>query len=667
MHAVASAAVLFLVATASRVEVNLTGKQDSTGQAGVEVDHLATEPVCEDDTIWDKIMASPDVNSIRAIPWNEVSSLTVKYLSQKAVLIANLETEIKKLSQTIKVMKEAKVSQEFNDEQIQSLITQSVETEGSYGSVEDAKNSACGKPGKTPRVPFDALDLATDSIPSFARPLLSTGEHKSLKSQFIDVCKLFLDAGEDQLTNYCGQLCVNLAEVVQGISDQHSNSNQDTAILEKKLNEKQQELIAAKTDKQQCQRSQQTIESFHQYLDSLDQEINVRHKAVRKAEYDLDSAQWALTDLEDKLATQKQMVDDAQNLLEGDATAVVEAKEAFTAVSKDMEQIIEQIGLAKDLLNKLREELSNMKKASEVILEIKKYVSTTTLKMGYFVDVAVREPVRQIGLDEKKNVWDFFSSEVSNEECATTFKNQLTGFHQYCTGPAMAAFEHIKHIVDLTPLCNLGEKNEIEVEEDAAVQGRIKYLTRDLQNVQSWLDPFRGTHMTKAMEQEKIDSGEPEGLRRVMGVYGTSNFYTGYLIDWKINGGKFLGLLEQMKNQIQALETDIEEEESLVTGLHDALEALTTEQQSAQGKLDVALAQHAETLNNKNELESKQQEMKKEMGEMKNTLTDLEAALALAMEEYQKARKKLVEEHTAGKNDVFALSELHEGGLVDMQ
>jgi len=353
--------------------------------------------------------------------------------------------------------------------------------------------------------------------------------------------------------------------------------------------------------------------------------------------------------------------------LEGDETAVAEAREAFAAVSTSMDQIIDQIGLAKKLLDQLREELSNMKKANEVILEIKKYVSTTTLKMGYYMDMGVREPVRQIGLDEKKNVWDFFSSEVSNEECATTFKNQLTGFHQYCTGPAMAAFEQIKHIVDLTPLCNLGEKHEIEVEEDDAVQRRIIHLTDDLQNVQSWLDPFRGTHMTEVMEQEKIDSGEPEGLRRVMGVYGITNFYSRYLIDWKTNGGKFLGLLAQVKNQIQALDTDTKEEESLVTGLHDALEALTTEQQSAQGKLDVALAQHAETLINKNELESKQQEMIDEMGEMKNTLTDLEAALALAMEEYQKARKKLVEEHTAGKNDIFALRELHERDLVDMQ
>jgi len=402
-------------------------------------------------------------------------------------------------------------------------------------------------------------------------------------------------------------------------------------------------------------------------LDSLDQEITLRHKAVRKAEYDLDNAQWALSELEDKLAKQKQMVEDTQKLLEGNEQAVADAREMLAAVNKDMDQIIEQIGLAKNLLDKFREELSKMKMASDAILEIKKYVSATMLKMGYYVDMAVREPVRQIGLVEETNVWDYFSSEVSNDKCSTSFKNQLTDFHQYCTGAAMAAFEKIKHIVDLTPLCNLAAKNEIEVEEDAAVQERIKHLTEDLQNVQSWLDPFKGTHMTLELEQEKVDSGEPEGLRQVPGVYSNTKFYTGYLKEWKFNGGKFLDLLAQVKNQIQDLEADIKEEETLMAGLKDALNQLTTQQQNAQEKLDVALAQHADTLTSKNELESKKQGLIDEVGEMKSMLTDLEAALALALKEYRKARKTLVEEHTAGKHDVFALSELDERHRVDMQ
>merc|ERR1712008_187553 len=134
--------------------------------------------------------------------------------------------------------------------------------------------------------------------------------------------------------------------------------------------------------------------------------------AVRKAEADLDAAQWALDDLEQKLAEQKQLVSDAASLLTGKEDVVDSLRIALNTVKKGEDQFNEQIGQAKELVSNLREELSNMKKASEAILEIKKYVSATALKMGYFVDIAVREPVREIGLVEETKVWDYFSENV---------------------------------------------------------------------------------------------------------------------------------------------------------------------------------------------------------------------------------------------------------------
>merc|ERR1712008_282269 len=105
--------------------------------------------------------------------------------------------------------------------------------------------------------------------------------------------------------------------------------------------------------------------------------------AVRKAEADLDYAQWALYDLEQKLAEQKQLVSDAASLLTGKEDVVDSLRIALNTVKKGEDQFNEQIGQAKELVSNLREELSNMKKASEAILEIKKYVSATALKMGF--------------------------------------------------------------------------------------------------------------------------------------------------------------------------------------------------------------------------------------------------------------------------------------------
>merc|ERR1712008_206755 len=206
--------------------------------------------------------------------------------------------------------------------------------------------------------------------------------------------------------------------------------------------------------------------------ESLDVEITERHKAVRKAEADLDDAQWALDDLEQKLAEQKQLVSDAASLLTGREDVVDSLINVLNTVKKGEDQFNEQIGQAKELVSNLREELSNMKKSSEAIMEIKKYVSATALKMGYYVDVAVREPVREVGLVEETNVWDYLSKNAA-QECeagAPPFKKELSSFHQYCTQTALPQFEKVKNLIDLTPLCTLDTEDNIASDMDKAVQ-----------------------------------------------------------------------------------------------------------------------------------------------------------------------------------------------------
>merc|ERR1719458_1208582 len=298
----------------------------------------------------------------------EITDSIENYLSDEDLVISNLNAEIAELTKAIEDKKKSEEAEIINDAVIEDLITKSVSADASFGSVEVAISTACGKPGKRPRLPFDADDVAVDGIVSLAKPLLSTGQVKSSSAKFSSVCKAFLEAGEDELANYCGQLCSKMAAAVQGVSDQHANSRKSTLKLEKSLAEANKKLLDAESRRGQCRQSKVNIESFHSYLETLDKEINERHQSVRRAELELDNAQWALEDLQKKLE----------------------------------DQYIEQIGAAKSLINELREQLSDMKKASEAILEIKKYVSATALKMGYYVDVAVREPVREIGLDEER-------------------------------------------------------------------------------------------------------------------------------------------------------------------------------------------------------------------------------------------------------------------------
>jgi len=621
--------------------------------------------VCEDDVIWGQIMASPDVRSINAIPWKSIGDSISNYLSDEETIITNLEAEIQRLKAEIKNKKSSAVSQLLSDDQIQDLITGSVSSEGSYGSSEIAKQTACGKPGKKPRVPADAMEVATDNVAALAKKTLSEGEFKSERGTFTDVCKIFLEAGDDELENYCGEVCDELATVVQTLSDQQSNSEKSTALLEKTLAEKNTELLGAKTRLGQCQQSKANIDSFQSYLESLNIEIAERHKAVRRAEADLDNAQWALDDLQLKLAEQKQLVSDATKSLEVAQGNTANLIAILNTVKKGEDQFNEQVAQAKDLVSSLREELSNMKKASDAILEIKKYVSATALKMGYYFDMAVREPVREIGLVEETNVWDYFSKAAAKETCSGEFKQQLKGFHEYCTGTAMAGFEKVKKYVDLTPICTLDDEKNIAAEGDKAVQTRISLTTEDLEGVQSWLDPFKGTQMTPEKEAKKVELGEPEGLRQVMGTYGSTNFYTAYLKEWKVEKGKFHELLKQLKAEIKSKEDEILQEEDLMRQLEDALAVVVKDREEAQQNLEEALAEQEAALEHKEELERVMASLETQIGETQNLFTDLEEILRKAVQMYKEARKKLVSEHTAGKGGLFALGQLHADMLND--
>jgi len=654
-HAFASAAALLCYAAmAARMKMEVHDEHaDPNGG-------VAAVTVCEDDAIWDKIMASPDVGSIRAIPWKEISDSMANYLSNEAVIIGNLENEVDKLKEEIKRKKAAEVSDILSDQKIQELISESVAAEGSFGSLENAKTSACGKPGKKPRVPFDSQDVATEKIVALARDVLSTGAFKSDKLKFTTVCKTLLEAGDDELENYCGEVCFELAEAVQGVSNQYSNSKKETAKLEKILAEKSGQLLDAKGRQGQCLHSKQNLEGFQTYLESLDAEIVVRHEAVRKAERDLDNALWALEDLEKKLAEQRELEAAAANLLTGTSQAVQAAKEALAAVKKDEEQLLELIAVAKTRVSELREQLANMKEAVDATLEIKKYVSATALKMGYYVDVAVREPVRQIGLVEETNVWDYFTQDVAADQCSTAFKHHLSDFHEYCTGPAMTAFEKIKHFVDLTPLCTLDDESKIAGEGDEAVQTRIGLLTQDLTGVQTWLDPFKGTGMTTEKEIAKVEMGEPEGLRQVVGVYGMIKFYTGYMKEWKVGRGIFHDLLNKLTEETQELEGDLlYEVEKVLPPLDEALIETSKRRVEAQARLDAALAAEQAALEGKNELAKVVASLETQVVGAQNMLTDLEGALKKAIKMYKEARATLVSKHTEGKDGILALSELH--------
>jgi len=371
--------------------------------------------------------------------------------------------------------------------------------------------------------------------------------------------------------------------------------------------------------------------------------------------------------LKEQLEDQIGLVEGAKALAEQVAGQLGTAEQKLDGLAKQEKDLMEQIGQVKNQLSELREELSKLKKAGDAILEIKKYVSATALKMDYYSDVAVRVPVREIGLAADTQVWDYFKKNVA-EECETgapPFKKELSSFHQYCTLVALPEFEKVKEIVDLTPLCRLDEEENIALEMDKAVQARVNILTEDLEHVQSWLQHYKGSHMTAQDQEEKVERGEPEGLRQIITVYGATKLYTRYLKEWKLDRGSFQKLLDQLAAEISASEADIVETDELLNSLKERLAAVASARGQAQTEVDDALAQQSAALKNQDELEQKMLQLKTNIEESQNLLTDLDELLRQAILKYKEARTHLISEHTAGKGTIFSLSQVNGHTLLD--
>jgi len=322
-HAMAFVALLFSVANADRRTVEVRGPADSSDGK------LASLTGCayDGDGIWDKIMASPDAASIRAIPWKDIIDSITNFLNDKETNIGILEKVIDDLNQY-------EVPKTMSKDLIEALITSSFSAEGSYGSVENARSSSCGKPGKTPRVPFDAMEVAAEKIVALAQHDLSSGGVKSSKADFLNICNTFLAAGNDAFAGYCGALCNKLADVVQRLSDQTSSFEKSIALREKSA-EKQQNLKDEQKKMEQCQQAKQSLDKLQKYLESLDVEIEKKHKAVRKAEFDLDVAQH-----------------NAADLLKSNHSNVQKAREALAAVTKDENEFVDQTGTAAEVVHR---------------------------------------------------------------------------------------------------------------------------------------------------------------------------------------------------------------------------------------------------------------------------------------------------------------------------
>jgi len=610
--------------------------------------------ICGNAGIWSDITRPATVRGIKGIQWKEKDDIMKDYVNDHKGLVATADAQISKLKQKIEEKKGKATSREITKEEIESLVEKAVADEDSFGSTEIAQATACGKPGllfKGQRPNRDGFENSKDAMQEIAEGFFHAGVESDVR-EFTKVCEDFLgfqrssDAKADDLASYCDELCAEMAQIAQDVSNiKGAGAATDLKKLQNELLKqelKREELFAKQ---KQCESDNAKIDNFHSFLVRLQESMSEKHTAFQTAEWDLYDAKDALKQLTDQLLAQQAAVDKAKAGLTDLGQAEQGAIEKLETADAQMQGASQSLEKVTSQWKELIADLEGVRAAEKYADEVKQRLSLLLMKMDGYVEECVREPVRNIGLSEETKVYDgeFFTWDVNTLPAKDDMNDALSAFHNYCETTAKGIFELVKDKVDLSPLCELQPQDDTLNEIVTTVQKRKDSVVDAIETVQTWLSPFKGTDVTPESETpEYVAEGEPLGLRRVMGMQ-LETFYSGYLKKWKKHG-EFLALLASITVAINDLDAK-------VTAAAEEMDRVAKELKAAQSQYETAVAalQEAQQAANleKQELTDALENLENQVKQSKLNLDDLMKKVEQAKLAFKAAEKLILTEHAA--------------------
>jgi len=616
--------------------------------------------ICGDQDIWGDITSPKTVRAIKGIDWKGIDDIMKDYVGDHKHLLESSDRIINNLKKKIKEKKTKKTSRPITDYEIENLVEQSVADSTSFTSSEAAKATACGKPGlkfEGNRPNPDGFENSKEVMEKLAESFF-TPEVESDVMKFTRVCEDHLgfqrtsDTKADDLASYCDELCADLAQIAQTISNNKgAGSKSDVRKMERELGKQELKREDLYSKQAECEDAITRIDNFHEYMEMLARDLSEKHRAFQAAEWALAMATDVWKKLTENLLKQQQAAEKANAGLTDLGLAESKASNIMATADAQMQDTSEALQKATDQWKALTADLEAVRAAETYADEVKERLSLLLLKMDGYVEECVREPVRNIGLSEETKVYEgeFFTWNVSTLPAKEDMDAALSAFHRYCETTAKGIFDIVKDKVDLSPLCNLQPQGDTLQEIVTTVQSRKNSVVESINRVQSWLDPFKGTHVTKETEQpDYVQHGEPLGLRRVMSM-GLDKFYSGYLKKWKKHG-EFLDLLASLTMAIN----DLDEK---VGKAADDVDSVVQELVAAEGQYESAVAAFRQAQEvaklEKKDFSDALQELETQVQQAKLNLEDLKASVMNARLQWGISQKLLLSQH-ASASESFA-------------
>jgi hypothetical protein len=645
-----------------------------TGPGSQQVKKLFTEDagvVCGSHEIHDHLSSDSSVDRIRSLPWSQVMTVAENYVTKQQGNVKVLQAELAAIQERVDRALKAEKPKPLGVNEIKAAVTAAVSAQGSYGSVAKAAATQCGairpknRADRAPTGAYEAADAAFKAgVPGMLKGGLTRVEGDKLRS----ACESLLQASGDE--TFCRELCQSFADAAQAVSDStvvgSAGSGPSADELLKQAQEKAAQLKLAQTQLSECQEAQTDLSAFRNELEGLQVVIKDEFEKVRAAKSALYDADDEMAILEEDLEAQAETVKNLEEVLAGKTQILLAAQAELEKVAQQNANLQTAITAGQGSVKEAVEQVRRASAASQAAQELRGQVSTLMLKMALYFDAAVRKPIRDLGLGEGVVISDYFPSNVRNLPEADVTQRSLSVLRNFCDSESTRkAFSEAVggKAAALEELCSFGSVGAVDKEIDDSIASRVTALKADLNQVQSWLNEYRGeASMTAEQAQKNVEGGEPAGLRQVSTIIDATNFYTGYLVHWKVDA-KFVKLLASLEESVATTKASQAQFEEALKQLQTQLAAGIEAYKAAAAAVKAATDSKQIAADKLNDAKDEYNALVAEQKALEDKLAALEDALAAAQAAYQAAIASLQTSHAEATAFMQMLQSIQPGAL----
>lgn len=597
--------------------------------------------ICGSTEIFSTLAGNWSVDTIRNMDWDKAKSVAALYIAEQSQKVTVLQAEVSRIDSALSTANAKEQQSPLPDAALESIVESAVAQSNAFRSLALARQTRCGalRPANTTEkpMPADAFGTVVSGFSSALSAALVAAKATVSPASARRVCLNAIQGSlEEDPSSFCGELCSFLADTAGSLG--HETRGGDSALLTQRKNDKANEMKIAMEEISKCNDAKMRLGAFEDIIERLDKDIEKAYAVVRAARIALRDAESDLEELQSSLKDQNLTLINLTGLMDGTGQKVEDARrllqELQNATSNLSGYVTQGTRDVQDLSNKVQ----RAGDAGTVVQRLLELIDAVLFQISQLTNVALREPIRNLGLHETVRFQEYFPDPGATQEASNTGA-AISALKAFC---ASNDTQQILAAVGGLELCSFGDASKVTQEILGALTLRSMEVQADLKNVKDWLNPHHGLDITAEYHKRLIEMGEPARLRESKAAIYDTNFYVDYLSQWELDK-KFPPLIASFGRSLNQSKAALAALQDQMAAMQGQLVDRNQLQAAADAALQQALASHQVAQQNQAQAKQQFDKLVSQQRTVGDDLDQLRRALAEAEAKYRAAQSKLQE------------------------